>query len=289
MATRARDDQHPVDDDGSAEPERFTIDELAAATGVPSRTIRFYQSKGALQAPERRGRVAYYGPGHVERLRLIADLQDRGLRLDAIRDVIKSVEQGADSLGEWLGLGDQLQAPWTDERPLVLSATELEARAREHGLTRDGHPRPGLLADLERLSLVERSTDSRPPTFMVSSPGLLDVSLQLEAAGIDLATADAAAAILRHRLEQAAKELVEHFSSRAGRGFGRLGEPSDIAESLDALRPLGAEAVQLIFGQEMERALRRFVEQGRVVPAPGRRSSKKADKPAEKPAEKPAN
>ena len=37
-------------------PSGYTIDELTAATGVPSRTIRFYQSKGTLEKPEIRGR-----------------------------------------------------------------------------------------------------------------------------------------------------------------------------------------------------------------------------------------
>ena len=64
----------------------YTIDQLAALTGVPSRTIRFYQSKGALPAPVRRGRKAYYGSSHVERLELIARLQDRGLQIRAIRN-----------------------------------------------------------------------------------------------------------------------------------------------------------------------------------------------------------
>ena len=46
--------------DASGENREFTIDELAAETQVPSRTIRFYQSKKALPAPERRGRKAVY-------------------------------------------------------------------------------------------------------------------------------------------------------------------------------------------------------------------------------------
>jgi len=258
----------PADDPPTRE---FTIDELAAATGVPSRTIRFYQSKGALQSPERRGRVAYYGTEHVERLRVIAELQDRGLRLDAIRDVITSIEQGSDSLHEWLGLGDRLQAPWNDERPIVLALSELEARAREAGVHRDGHPRPGLLTDLAKVGLVEPRTDTQPPTYLVPSPGLLDIGLHLEAAGVDVTTASDAQAIIRTNLTQAAKELVDHFSDSTGRGFGRLGDPADIVESLEALRPLGSTAVQLIFGQEIERALRRFVEEGRVVTTTARR------------------
>ena len=67
-----------------SEAREYTIDELAAATRVPSRTIRFYQQAGALPKPQIRGRVAFYGDEHVERLKLVADLQDRGLRMKAI-------------------------------------------------------------------------------------------------------------------------------------------------------------------------------------------------------------
>lgn len=267
-----KEDEAPQGDPASDEAaeeltlERFTIDELSSASGVPSRTIRFYQSKGALHPPERVGRVAYYEPTHVDRLRLIATLQDRGLRLDAIRDLLHQLDEGGDSLHEWLGLGDRLQAPWTDERPIVLSQAELHARAREAGIDLDGDTRPGLIAELERKEVIERRSDAHPPSFVVPSPGLLDIALQLEAAGIDLDTAVGAQRILRSRLGKAADELVEFFADRAGRGFGRHREPADILESLDVLRPSGSEAVALIFAQEMERALRRFVERGGVVP-----------------------
>src|SRR6266540_4593263 len=71
-------------------PERnYTIDELAAAAGLPSRTVRHYQSEGVLPSPRREGRVAVYAASHLERLQLIGRLQDRGLRLDAIRDVLR--------------------------------------------------------------------------------------------------------------------------------------------------------------------------------------------------------
>ena len=132
----------------------YTIDELAAHSGVPSRTIRYYQSKGTLPGPERRGRVAYYRADHVERLRVIAELQDRGLRLDAISDVLQRLEEGGDSLQDWLGMGDQLQAPWSDDRPIVLSEPDL--------LERVGHRRPGVLAELARLGL-DRAPGQQPP------------------------------------------------------------------------------------------------------------------------------
>ena len=82
----------------------YTIDELAALTRVPTRTIRFYQTHRALMPPVIRGRVAYYGPAHRERLERIAQLQDRGLRITAIRDLLGSIDRGEVGLAEWLAL-----------------------------------------------------------------------------------------------------------------------------------------------------------------------------------------
>ena len=58
----------------------LTIDELALSTGLTVRTTRYYASLGLLPTPVRRGRMAYYGPGHLARLHLIRALQDHGLR-----------------------------------------------------------------------------------------------------------------------------------------------------------------------------------------------------------------
>ncbi len=245
----------------------FTIDELAAETGVPSRTIRFYQSKGTLPPPERRGRVAYYKPEHVERLKVIAELQDRGLRLDAIRDALQQVEQGGDSLQAWLGMGDTLQAPWSDDHPIVLTEEELFERVGGH--------RPGMIAELRDNGMIERQGNSRPATYIVPSPGLLDIGIQLDRAGVDTAIGYEAAAIMRNKIGRMADELVDFFAERAGQGFAWRGEPEDVARAFEALRPEGMRAVQLIFAQEIERSLRTFVERGGAMPPP--RKSRKGD------------
>jgi DNA-binding transcriptional MerR regulator len=256
--------------DGSSaasEPERFTIDELAARSGVPTRTIRFYQSKGTLPAPERRGRVAYYSPEHLRRLEVIAELQDRGLRLDAIRDALERIEAGDDSLGDWLGMGDQLQAPWSDDRPAVLTEDEL--------LEKLDHPRPGTLAELERIGFIKREKHSRPAAYVIPSPGLLEIGLALTRAGIDPVTVAEAEEVMRRRIRRMAEDLVEFFSQRAGTGFGGRGAPNEIVRAYEALRPEGLRAVQLIFAQEMERALREFVEQGGAMPPPATATRKR--------------
>lgn len=61
------------------------MEQLAAACDVSVDTIRYYQSRALLPPPEREGRVAWYGPGHVERIRQVRSLQRKGLTLAAIK------------------------------------------------------------------------------------------------------------------------------------------------------------------------------------------------------------
>ena len=244
----------------------YTIDELATLTRVPSRTIRFYQSTGALQAPAIRGRVAYYGPDHVERLKLIGSLQDRGLRIKAIRDLLLQVDKGELSLNEWLGLEQQLHEPWANDRPRLLLPAELEQLL--------GEQRPGAIAELVRLEQIERKGDS----YLVHSPALLQVALRLEAAGIDLPTGVGAAQILRKHLARATDELTTYFYKRVGQGFGRDLTARDVTDAYKALRPLGQEAVRVVFAQEMERALRRLVDSGAAAELPAKAHHKRRKK-----------
>jgi len=241
----------------------YTIDELATLTRVPSRTIRFYQSKGALPSPQIRGRVAYYGAAHVERLKLIGSLQDRGLRIRAIRDLLQQADKGELALNEWLGLEQQLQEPWANDRPKVVSEAELQQLL--------GEARPGAIAELERLRQLERRGDS----FVIHSPALLQVGLRLEAAGVDLETAVGAAAILRKYLSRAAGELTSYFYKRIGDGFGRDVTAGDLTEAYKALRPLGQEAVRVVFAQEMERSLRKLLDSGATTVLQARARRKK--------------
>ncbi len=241
-----------------SEPQgEHTIDELAALTKVPSRTIRFYQAKGVLPRPELKGRVAYYGPAHVQRLELIASLQDRGLRIDAIRDLVARIDKGELDVHEWLGLDAQLQGSWVNEKPRTVTEAELIELA--------GERRPGLVAALLRAHLAERHGD----VFLVPSPALLHVATRLESAGIDLETSREAVDLLRKHLTRAAGDLVDHF-------FDHAASSGDLGAAFDALRPLGLEAVRIIFAQEMERVLRKKAESGETVKLHSRKKKAKA-------------
>ncbi|CAN5520918.1 MerR family transcriptional regulator [soil metagenome] len=238
----------------------YTIDELATVSKLPSRTIRCYQSKGALQAPTIRGRVAVYGGAHVERLELIAQLQDRGLRIDAIRDLVASIDKGEVDLAEWLGVERQRQASWANDQARTLTEEELYQAA--------GIKRPGLLADLVRTKLVERRGD----VYLLHSPALLTVAMKLEGAGIDLETAVAAAGLLRKHMARAVTDLVDLFVDHAKDGKISTESATDLFQ---ALRPMGLEAVRVIFGREMETALRKLLESGKATALPAKLKKKR--------------
>jgi DNA-binding transcriptional MerR regulator len=243
------------------------VDELAFATGVPSRTIRFYQSKRVLPRPARRGRVALYDDRHIERLRLIGELHDRGLSLRAVRHLLREDSQEARVLSSCLGLGESLEKPWSDDRPRTVGEEELEALV--------GTRPPGTIASLVDFGVVERAETGPAPSYRIASPGLLQVTLALQASGIDIKTAVRAGEILGRRLGTAARELVDLFSRRAGRGFGRSSAPADIGAALDALRPLAGEAARLIFARQIEHALRQRSRSSRSRASHRRRRSKR--------------
>jgi DNA-binding transcriptional MerR regulator len=238
----------------------YTIDELASVARLPSRTIRFYQSRGALMPPEIRGRVAYYGQPHIERLKLIAQLQDRGLRIDAIRDLLASIDRGELDLAEWLGVEEQVQAPWANDQARTVTEKELYEIAGSH--------RPGLLADLVRTRLVERHGD----VYLVESPALLSIAMKLGEAGIDLEMAAQATALVRKYFSRAAADLVAMFVKRVDDGDLT---PRDVSRLFETVRPLGMEAVRVIFGRAMERELRGLYESGRIAKLPGAKKTKK--------------
>ena len=57
-----------------------------------------------------------YTDDHLERLRLIGELRDRGLNLHTIRELVAN-DHPARTVAEWLGVDATLTAPWSDDRP----------------------------------------------------------------------------------------------------------------------------------------------------------------------------
>jgi DNA-binding transcriptional MerR regulator len=61
--------------------QEFTLEQLADASEVPARTIRYYIARGLIKGPAKAGRGATYGHDHLDRLEQIKRLQGQGRTL----------------------------------------------------------------------------------------------------------------------------------------------------------------------------------------------------------------
>jgi len=67
----------------------YRVEDLAAAAGISVELVRSYQSKGLVPPPRHEGRVALYDEHHLERLRTIRDLKERGFSLKVIARILE--------------------------------------------------------------------------------------------------------------------------------------------------------------------------------------------------------
>ena len=70
------------------------ISQLAKTCGVPTSTLRFYESAGLLPAERTPAGYRTYGPDAVERLRFIGSAKHLGLSLDEIGELLSVWESG---------------------------------------------------------------------------------------------------------------------------------------------------------------------------------------------------
>lgn len=81
------------------------IGELAESGGVSTKTIRYYESIGLLEEPDRTGSgYRDYGSAAVERLHFIRDAQATGLTLAEIASVLELKSSGQRSCGHTTSL-----------------------------------------------------------------------------------------------------------------------------------------------------------------------------------------
>jgi DNA-binding transcriptional MerR regulator len=99
--------------------KEYRVQELARQAGITVELVRSYQSKGLLPPPRHEGRNAWYGARHLERLRLIKDLKERGYSL---RMIERAIERGAEQPDEAAAVAEM-----PEER---LTLAELAERTR---------------------------------------------------------------------------------------------------------------------------------------------------------------
>ncbi|MGQ0519888.1 MAG: MerR family transcriptional regulator [Actinomycetota bacterium] len=98
----------------------YRVDALAQAAGVTVDVVRSYQSKGLLPPPRHRGRVAVYSSRHLDRLRTILDLKQRGHSLKVIAAMLAPRPAGNRYREAVLGADDEaLTLPEVADRARV--------------------------------------------------------------------------------------------------------------------------------------------------------------------------
>lgn len=72
----------------------LTIGEVAAAVGLNTSAIRYYERVGVLPEPERTSGRRRYGAETIDRLRTIRAAQQAGFSLDEVSQLLRGAEDG---------------------------------------------------------------------------------------------------------------------------------------------------------------------------------------------------
>ena len=241
----------------------MTIDELARESGITSRNIRAYQTRGLLPSPRMEGRVGYYDQTHLARLRYVVSLQERGFSLAAIQCLLDAWEEGR-GLKEILGFEEALTAPWIDDKPERVSMNRLLELFPEVAAD------PGLLERSVRLGLLVVVDDE----FEAPSPILLRVGAELVAAGVPLAATLDEYERLVADADRIALRFVDLFESNVWEPFVAAGMPAErlgaVTEALQRARPTASMAMDAALSHAMERAVAASAARqvARFLPAP---------------------
>jgi DNA-binding transcriptional MerR regulator len=225
-------------------PNQLTIEQLSAESGMSVRNIRAHQARGLLDPPEVRARVGYYGPEHLEQLRLIRDLQDDGFNLGAIKRLIDDTEGTAERLQRFR---EALSAAATTEPGETLTLEELGRRFRVNA-----REAPNVLAEAERLGVLVPTGDGR---YRAPSPSLLAIAQDVVARGISVRSALTILEDIDRHCESVSRSLVDLFVDEIWKPFAQADMPAErwpeIEQAVQRLEPVASEALMAIFQRRL--------------------------------------
>jgi len=229
--------------------DEFTIDELAARTGMTVRTVRFYATEGLLPAPQRRGRIAYYGAVHRMRLELIRTLQEHGYTLAAIERVLGRVP--VDAPAAEYAVQAAVLAPWLSEQAEQTDRAALDRRLGRRITDEE-------IGYFVQIGALEPTGDA---TFRVSA-AMLGHALELIRLPVPTSVLHDSAAIIDQHATAVANGLTEVFVKAIWGPYQR-GEidHEQVVAMLTRLRPLAVQGLVNAFGRAADRAARRGLEQ----------------------------
>jgi DNA-binding transcriptional MerR regulator len=231
----------PATSESAPSEYNLTVEQLASEVGMSVRNIRNHQSRGLLPAPEVRARVGYYNAEHVERLRLILDMQADGFNLAAIERLLS----GSDGLAKrLLGLRTAVTTPYDPEAPEFITTEELLKRFGEV----DGK-------DIERVRRMKLLIPVGDGRFEIPSPALLKAAEEVVELGVPIHAALVLVERVSRDCESISRAFTKLFLRELWEPFDEAGQPDEgwdeLIESVGSLRPLASEALLALFKQRM--------------------------------------
>lgn len=209
-------------------------------------TVRMYQNKGLLPPPRKDGRKAVYDRSHLDRLRLIADLQDRGHSLSGIGDLLDGHQRG-EPLSQLLGLRS-----WAEAEPVALPILELARRLGGDSVD------PAVLQRAVAAGLVAFDADGETAT--VSDRRFLDIGTALADLGVPPSATLDEWELLAGTMSVVAERFVEVFEHNLLPGLAGA-SVSEVAAVLDRLAGLARDVTVTALDGALRRAAADHLEE----------------------------
>ncbi len=230
----------------------LTIDELAQRTGLTTRNIRAYQSRGLVPHPVKQGRTGYYGPEHIERLELIRELREEGLALDLIQRIME-VSGGAFG---GLSFARTLLSQYNETPRPEPAAYSLPELAERWG-TDDFE----LVKRAEQAGVMRELDDGR---VEIADAQLDDVGQMLRDLGMPAREMLDVLIDLRAKMRAIAERFRDIFNDYVWDPFESDGMPADrwdaVAHDLERLRPIADEVTLLLYRRAIEAVMDEALE-----------------------------
>jgi DNA-binding transcriptional MerR regulator len=218
----------------------MTIEQLSARSGFTVRNIRSHGARGLLPAPEVRDRIGYYGSEHLNRLKLIQELQGEGFNLNGIKRLL---EQRLGPAEQMLSFKRDLES-FDSEEPQTFTRDELFARFGEESDT-------AIKQAVKSGALVLIDED----LYEAPVPSLLDAAEAVIGQGVTLDHTLVVFAKAQSHCRSVAHEFVRLFLEDIWKPFEEDGYPEDrwpeVREALNRLRPLSSQALTAIYEMTM--------------------------------------
>jgi DNA-binding transcriptional MerR regulator len=218
----------------------YRVAELAAAAGMSVELVRSYQTKGLLEAPRREGRLALYSERHLERLREIKALKDKGYSLKAIAGLLER------------------SRPHDGERPVPTSpAGGDDERLASHELAERTRVPLAVLRSLEASGVIRPRRGRGGPYYTGADVRAVKMLLTLIGVGLPMEEFMRLARLQIATMQEVAAGAVELYVQYVGEPLRAAGlDPDEEEQRAEAAFSLLVQAATSLVAYGFERMLR---------------------------------